>query len=87
MWLALGDFNNGLHPSEKVGGNKQKWRRMHDFNNCLVNCGLDDLGFCGSSFTWNNRQYAFSFICERLDRVLVHIVFGLVYFPALLLDI
>jgi hypothetical protein len=40
---------------------------MLQFRNVLMECGLTDLGFMGSKFTWINCQQDGSFIKERLD--------------------
>ncbi len=41
---------------------------MATFREVLSNCSLQDLGFQGVEFTWNNnREYA-TFVRERLDR-------------------
>lgn len=64
-WLVCGDFNNIImHPHEKLGGNRPNWNRMQNFRDCISNCGLEDLGYCGPLFTWSNRQFGPSFICE-----------------------
>lgn len=41
---------------------------MSKFRNTLEECHLGDLGYRGSKFTWSNKQYAASFVKERLDR-------------------
>lgn len=42
--------------------------RINAFANCLADCGLSDLGFCGNKFTWSNGRYTSSYTSERLDR-------------------
>lgn len=42
---------------------------MAAFNEALVDCGLTDLGFEGTPFTWTNNQCAPRTIRCRLDRV------------------
>lgn len=66
-WLIAGDFNAVLDPSEKFGGNRANWSHISAFRNCLSKCGLQDLGFCGASYTWSNRCPG-NYICGRLDR-------------------
>lgn len=43
---------------------------MEKFRDTLTSCGLCDLGFKGSWFTWNNGGDHAGFTKERLDRVL-----------------
>lgn len=51
-WCAIGDFNAILHASEKDGGRMASSISVcHEFQNCLLDCGLEDLGFKGSPFT------------------------------------
>ena len=38
------------------------------FKECLDSCGMVDLGFHGSHFTWVNKREVGHFIQERLDR-------------------
>ncbi|CAL1354023.1 unnamed protein product [Linum trigynum] len=66
-WALVGDFNSILHPSEKLGGAPYDARRAGDFQNCLMDTGLTDIGFVGPAFTRfrNGMQ-------ERLDRCLAN---------------
>lgn len=67
-WLCVGDFNEILSDSKKLGGNLRRDDRMRDFRFCLEDCGLKDLGFIGHQFTWSNKQSGVHNIQERLDR-------------------
>ncbi|KAL0431508.1 UNVERIFIED_CONTAM: hypothetical protein Sradi_0776800 [Sesamum radiatum] len=71
-WLLIGDFNCILHPHEKIGGNFYPTRILR-FSECMNYCNLLDLGYIGHKFTWTNRQFGKSFICERLDRALANV--------------
>lgn len=62
-WLVAGDFNEILCNAEKSGGPPRGAIPMLNFRRALVDCGLKDLGFFGSKFTWCNR-----YTKERLDR-------------------
>lgn len=62
-WLVAGDFNEILCNAEKSGGPQRGGAPMARFRETLVDCGLSDMGFVGSRFTWSNR-----FTKERLDR-------------------
>ncbi|KAL0413521.1 UNVERIFIED_CONTAM: hypothetical protein Sradi_1553800 [Sesamum radiatum] len=55
-WLCAGDFNEILEHSEKEGGSTRAEWKIRNFRNCLTQCGLHDLGFQGSGFTWCNNQ-------------------------------
>lgn len=64
-WMLGGDFNAILCASEKKRGGLPSRRSMMEFHECLIDSGLQDAGFSGSPFTWNNGT-----TWERLDRVL-----------------
>lgn len=49
----FGDFNEILSCTEKEGGSLRADRDMDAFRSCLDDCGLQDLGFRGSAFTWS----------------------------------
>ncbi|KAJ1296995.1 hypothetical protein BS78_01G344600 [Paspalum vaginatum] len=68
-WLCLGDFNEILFASEKEGGLPRADLCMERFRNTLEDCGPEDLGCEGDTFTWRNHHHeARSYIKERLDR-------------------
>ena len=62
-WVILGDFNEILYTSEKEGGNMRPNGMMREFRECLMDCGLEDLGYIGYPFTWSRGD-----IRERLVR-------------------
>jgi hypothetical protein len=49
--LVLGDFNEILFASEKEGGAPHAQCYMQDFQDCLSQCSLEDLGYIGYKFT------------------------------------
>lgn len=55
-WLVGGDFNCILNVDEKLGGNPPHLQAISDFKDCVSVCGLLDVGFTGSTFTWHNNQ-------------------------------
>lgn len=61
-WCAIGDFNALLSQVDKEGG-RDRNGVCRDFQNCLMDCGLEDLGFRGNPFTWQRGN-----LKERLDR-------------------
>jgi hypothetical protein len=53
--------------SEKLGGAIRSEAQMERFRSTLVDCNLGDLGYCGSKYTWSNKQDSGAFVKERLD--------------------
>ena len=50
-WLCVSDYNEILSSEEKQGGLPRPPRKMEDFRQALLHCGLSDLGFIGNIFT------------------------------------
>jgi hypothetical protein len=71
-WLLFGDFNMILSSHEKYGGNPMDNKLTTLFRNTLNHCDLQDLGYTGDIFTWNNKQSETQLIKERLDRFLAN---------------
>lgn len=67
-WVCLGDFNEIVDMSEKIGGRERASGQMEVFRHTLLYCTLSDLGGYGPKFTWQNEQEGEYFIQERLDR-------------------
>ncbi|VFQ60700.1 unnamed protein product [Cuscuta campestris] len=67
---VLGDFNTVLNLDERIGGNPANWEESRMFKNCLGECGLEDLPYEGSKYTWTNNQDLDHRIYSKLDRVL-----------------
>ncbi|XP_030931655.1 uncharacterized protein LOC115957525 [Quercus lobata] len=67
-WLCLGDFNEIVKAEEKIGGAPHRERQMTDFRAALDFCGLCDLGYVGSPYTWCNNQFDGVVTWIRLDR-------------------
>ncbi|CAL1368789.1 unnamed protein product [Linum trigynum] len=67
-WLCGGDFNQVRSTDEKSGGRCAHEPEMNHFGDCLTDIGLQDLGFHGYPYTWENRRHTNGFIEERLDR-------------------
>ena len=67
-WLSVGDFNEVLNVTEKQGGLVKPSRQIDSFR-CHVNsCGLKDIGYVGSWFTWCMFRNDLGWIRERIDR-------------------
>ncbi|XP_061993372.1 uncharacterized protein LOC133711233 [Rosa rugosa] len=62
-WLMAGDFNEILCQIDKSGGPPRAAAPMAQFRQVMADCGLTDMSFFGSRFTWLNK-----FTKERLDR-------------------
>ncbi len=72
-WVCMGDFNEILDHSERMGrGSRPTWQ-IEDFRKAVVCCELHDMGFVGNPFTWRNKKEAHrndaTFATARLDRV------------------
>lgn len=65
--IVFGDFNEILNCNEKEGGIIRQDRDMAAFRDCLDDCGLRDLGYRGSTFTWSRGISPSTIIRERLD--------------------
>ncbi|XP_027337278.1 uncharacterized protein LOC113850972 [Abrus precatorius] len=63
----IGNFNSILFENEKFGGRPANLNLMRQFADCLNFCGLQDLGFKGSPFTWQRSN-----IKEMIDKVVVN---------------
>ncbi|XP_059302336.1 uncharacterized protein LOC132054310 [Lycium ferocissimum] len=68
-WLVGGDFNVISTEEEKLGGLPVLYNEVADFNHCLSSCGLQDLGYVGSTYTWWNGRAEEACIFKRLDRM------------------
>ncbi|CAL9235725.1 unnamed protein product, partial [Arabidopsis halleri] len=71
-WIALGDFNQVLSPSEHsrpITLNVD--RRTREFRDCLLSADLSDHTFRGNSYTWWNKSKTRP-VAKKLDRILVY---------------
>ena len=60
-WIILGDFNELLSYSDKIGGSKHY--RFDSMQDWVYRNGLVDMGYKGADYTWCNNN-----VKERLDR-------------------
>ena len=67
-WLCAGDFNEITKSHEKSGGRLRPFMQIKNFRDVLDECGLVDLGFMGSKFTWFKNIANGILVWERLDR-------------------
>ncbi|XP_016196132.1 uncharacterized protein LOC107637209 [Arachis ipaensis] len=62
-WCLIRDFNAMLHDHERHGGSNSNRRgACPDFQDCVSDCGLFDLGYSRWPFTWKRGN-----LVERLD--------------------
>ena len=71
-WLCGGDFNDITHNSEYFGAHDRPEWQMDGFRQCLDDCELQDMGYQGVPFTWDNMQHGDSNVKVRLDRFLMN---------------
>ncbi|KAL0455246.1 UNVERIFIED_CONTAM: hypothetical protein Slati_0863800 [Sesamum latifolium] len=69
-WICMGDFNEIMFDHEKEGLRVPQWR-MVAFRHTLRECGLTDMGYEGSTYTWTNNRISPFTVKERLDRAYV----------------
>ena len=78
-WVVLGDFNEILCNSEKMGKAARAESQMKVFREVLDNHCLRDLGFRDLWYTWDNRRLGLENIKERLDRVVAGLDWSTLY--------
>ncbi|XP_060961066.1 uncharacterized protein LOC133031553 [Cannabis sativa] len=71
-WCLMGDFNNVLNQSEKVGGQPYPVWLIEGFQEAIRLCGLRDMEMHGHPLTWEKSRDSPSCIEARLDRALVN---------------
>ena len=72
-WLCLGDFNEILSNTEKLGGAIRSQQQMDSFRKVVDYCAFQELSYCGSDFTWCNMQGGDNRIYLRLDRAFANL--------------
>ena len=70
-WLIVGDFNDLLDNSEKVGGPLRWEGSFLAFRSFVSQMGLWDLQHAGNSLSWRGNRYS-HFIQSRLDRAMIN---------------
>ena len=67
-WLCVGDFNETLHASEHFSRtNRPEWQ-MRAFREVIDECSLQDLGWTGVPYTWDNRRAGEANVKARIDQ-------------------
>jgi endonuclease/exonuclease/phosphatase family metal-dependent hydrolase len=65
---VMGDFNEALWQHEHFSDCPRPDRQMMDFREALNFCELEDIGFSGLPWTYNNNQGGRRNVRVRLDR-------------------
>ena len=68
--MCVGDFNEIIGSSEKLGGSNKSQAQMQLFQDVVDECDFIDLGFSGHRFTWQKHFSTGHSIREWLDRAL-----------------
>lgn len=66
-WLMIGDFNETMWQSEHFLRARRSESNMADFRRVLADCNLHDLGFKGTTWTYNNKQSGLNNVRAHLD--------------------
>ncbi|KAK4397861.1 hypothetical protein Sango_1261600 [Sesamum angolense] len=64
----LGDFNETLDQSKKLGGPQHPFWEIRNFRKALADSGLTHIGCSGTPYTWSNRHIFPNTVMEHLDR-------------------
>ncbi|CAL9225059.1 unnamed protein product [Arabidopsis halleri] len=70
-WLLMGDFNEIMDNSEKVGGPTRAEGTFIPFRSFVSQNGLWEVNHSGNSMSWRGQRHT-HFILSRLDRVLAN---------------
>ncbi|XP_074299226.1 uncharacterized protein LOC141630284 [Silene latifolia] len=65
------DFNNVLGMCERIGS-EVSMVKMRDFQDCVANCGLNDLPAQGAFFTWTNTHEPGDMVFSIIDRAMTN---------------
>ena len=68
LWTCIGDFNTILQSSEKLNKRPSQMSQIDSLCASLEACQLEDLGFKGYPYTWNNNRLGDANTKLRLDR-------------------
>lgn len=68
----MGDFNDILRQSEKVGNHPQPRWLIQGFREAVESSGLKNFNFNGYQFTWERGRGSPNWVMEKLDQILVN---------------
>lgn len=69
--MIIGDFNDLLSTTDKLGGAEHPSWCLRGFRDVVTDCSLHDLPLIGYPFTWSRAKGKPHGIEERLDMALV----------------
>ena len=69
-WVCIGDFNEVLKHDEHDGIGLRSQSQIQGFRDAVDVCGLIDLGFKGTKWTYEKKVTEGSYTRVRLDRAL-----------------
>ena len=67
-WLCMGDFNETLYGSEHFSRRARSETHMRAFRTVMDEVSMQDLGWSGTPYTWDNQQTGAANVKVRLDR-------------------
>ncbi|XP_074289081.1 uncharacterized protein LOC141614222 [Silene latifolia] len=68
----MGDFNIIRDMEERLGPNPSSLYEFLSFNQCLLDCSLEDIQSFGCEHTWTNKREVNARIWSKLDRVSIN---------------
>jgi hypothetical protein len=71
-WLCVGDFNEIIDQTERVGGRRRPNNLMENFKSTLEFCELYEVECRSLRCTWNNGRGGSDSMMEKLDRVVAN---------------
>ncbi|KAK9677021.1 hypothetical protein RND81_11G116500 [Saponaria officinalis] len=71
-WVILGDFNVVRDIQERVSTTLPNLSDILAFNQCVLQCELEDLQSQGCEYTWTKKQEGGARVCYKLDRVMAN---------------
>ena len=70
--MVMGDFNNVMPVSERIGGNTPAEVETRPFTQCFMDYGLCDFWFTSKYYKLNNRHQVGKMVFSKIDRVLTN---------------
>lgn len=70
-WMIIGDFNCVLKPDERIGSIVIPSEYVGP-EECMLQCGLNDIQSTGNLFTWNNKQEGDQRVFCKLDKAMIN---------------
>jgi hypothetical protein len=71
----MGYFNETLYNHEHFSKTDRPEWQMKNFREVIEDCQLQDLGWSGTAYTWDNQQSGDQNVKARLDRVFANSAF------------